>query len=87
MNIKWRKCDDPMRRQTRSFISNLSFVGSLLIVSCFCRVIISSKWPSKADSSLKLNVPEKTLKPITKLKKLKFLTLLKQKDRKGDLSF
>ena len=49
--------------------------------------IISSKWPLKADSSLKLNVPEKTLKPITKLKKLKFLTLLKQKDRKGDLSF
>ena len=38
MNIKWRKCDDPMRRQTRSFISNLSFVGSLLIVSCFCTV-------------------------------------------------
>ena len=49
--------------------------------------IISSKLPPKADSSLKLNVPEKTLKPITKLKKLKFLTLLKQEDGKGDLSF
>ena len=36
---------------------------------------------------MKLNVPEGTLKPITKLKKLKFLTLLKQEDRKGESHF
>ena len=46
--------------------------------------IISSKWPLKADSSLKLNVPEKTLKPITKLKKTEvfnFIETGRQKKR------
>ena len=58
-----------------------------MIVACFRRVYHQQQMPPNVDSSLKLNVPEETLKPIKKLKNLKFLTLLKQKDRKGDLSF